>query len=102
MNLKKLCNLTNQLSKPAATETEKGESVSRLSQIQLFVIPWTVVHVAPLSMGFSRQESWSGYPFLSPGDLLNPEIDPWSAALQADFLPSKSPGTQVSKPKTQL
>ena len=45
-----------------------------------------------LSMGFSRQEYWSGLPFLSPGDLLNPGIKPWSPALQADSLPPEPPG----------
>ena len=43
-----------------------------------------------LSMGFSRQEYWSGLPFLSPGDLPDPEIEPWSPTLQADSLPSES------------
>ena len=46
---------------------------------------------APLSMGFSRQEYWSGMPFPSPGDLLNPGIEPGSPALQADSLPSEPP-----------
>ena len=48
--------------------------------------PWTVAHQAPLSMGFSRQEYWSGLPFPSPGDLPNPGIEPRSPALQADDL----------------
>ena len=43
---------------------------------------------APLSIGFSRQEYWSGLPFPSPGDLPNPGIEPRSPALQADSLPS--------------
>ena len=43
-------------------------------------------------MGFSRQESWSGLPFLSPGDLPDPGIEPGSPALQADALPSEPPG----------
>ena len=43
-------------------------------------------HQAPLSMGFSRREYWSGLPFPSPGDLSNPEIKPRSPALQADSL----------------
>ena len=47
---------------------------------------WTVAHQAPLSMGFSRYEYWSGLPFSSPGDLPNPEIEPRSPALQADSL----------------
>ena len=41
-----------------------------------FVTPWTVARQAPLSMGFSRQEYWSGLPFPSPGDLPNPGIKP--------------------------
>ena len=56
-----------------------------------FVTPWAVPCQAPLSMGFSRQEHWSGLPFPSPGDLPNPGIEPRSPALQADFLPSEPP-----------
>ena len=41
-----------------------------------FVTPWTVAHQAPLSMGFSRQEYWSGLPCTSPGDLPDPGIEP--------------------------
>ena len=48
------------------------------------VNPWTVAGQAPLSMGFSRKEYWSVLPFPSPGDLLNPGIEPGSPALQAD------------------
>ena len=47
--------------------------------------PWTVTHQAPLSMGFSRQEYWSGLSFPLPGDLPHPGIKPGSPALQADF-----------------
>ena len=50
---------------------------------------WSVVSQAPLSMGFSRQESWSGLPFPSPGDLPDPGIEPRSPALQADSLPTE-------------
>ena len=46
--------------------------LSCFSRVQLFAIPWTVVHQAPLSMGFSRQEYWSELPFPPPGDLPNP------------------------------
>ena len=49
--------------------------------------PWTVACQAPLSMGFSRQEYWTGLPFPSPGDLPDPGIEPGSPALQADSLP---------------
>ena len=54
--------------------------------------PWTVAYQAPLSMGFSRQQYWSGLPFLSPGDLPNSGIEPGSPALQADSLLSEPPG----------
>ena len=47
-----------------------------LSRVRLSVTPWTVAHQAPLSMGFPRQEYWSGLPFPSPGDLHNPGIKP--------------------------
>ena len=46
--------------------------------VQLFAIPWTVTPPVPLSMGFSRQEFWSGLPYPPPGDLPNPEIEPAS------------------------
>ena len=46
--------------------------------------PWTVAYQVPPSMGFSRQECWSGLPFPSPGDLPNPGIEPGSPALQVE------------------
>ena len=63
--------------------------VKSLSRVRLFVIPWTAAHQAPQSMGFSRQEYWSGLPFPSPGDLPNPGIKPGSPALEADALTSE-------------
>ena len=60
-----------------------------VAQSCLTLTPWTVAYEAPLSMGFSRQEYWSGLPFPSPGDLPDPGIKPGSPALQADTLPSK-------------
>ena len=62
------------------------------SAVSDFATPWTVSPQTPVSMEFSRQEYWSGLPFLSPGDLPNPEIKPWSLALQADSLASEPPG----------
>ena len=50
-------------------------AVSRSFGSDSFVTPWTVAHQPPLSMGFSRQEYWSGLPSPSPGDLPHPEID---------------------------
>ena len=51
-----------------------------LSRVRLFATPWTVAYQDPPSMGFSRQEYWSGLPFPSPGDLPDPGIEPWSPA----------------------
>ena len=66
--------------------------VKSLSRARLFATPWTVAYLAPLSMGFSRQEYWSGLSFPSPGDLPHPGIEPRSPALQADALTSEPPG----------
>ena len=60
--------------------------MTKLSLVRLFVTPWTVALQAPLSVGFPRQEYWSGLPFPSPGDLLDPGIEPRSPALQVDLL----------------
>ena len=69
--------------------------VSRFSHVRLFAIPWTVAHQASPSMGFSRQEYWSGLPFLSPGDLPDPGIEPRSPTLQADALTFEPPGKRT-------
>ena len=61
-------------------------------------LQWTVAYQAPPSMGFSRQECWSGLPFPSPGDLPDPGIEPRSPTLQADALLSEPRG----KPQNQL
>ena len=66
--------------------------VKSLSRVRLFVTPWTVAYQAPPSMGFSRQECWSGLPFPSPGDLPDPGIKLGFPTLQADALPSEPPG----------
>ena len=64
-----------------------------LSRVRLFAAPWTVAYQASPSMGFSRQEYWSGLPFPSPGDLPNPGIEPGSPVLEADALTSEPPGS---------
>ena len=69
-----------------------------LSHVQLFVTPWTVAHQPPLSMGFSRQEFWSELPFPSPGDLLNPRIEPaslGSPALADGFFTTEPPAKPI-------
>ena len=73
-----------------------------LDCVQLFEIPWTVARQAPLSMGSSRQEYWSGLPFPSPGDLPNPGTDPKSPEMQAYSLPSEPPGKPSDDGFSQL
>ena len=73
--------------------------LSHFGCVQLFVISWTVALQAPLSMGFSRQEQWSGLPFLSPWDLPAPGIEPRSPALQADSLLSELPREVIKRNK---
>ena len=68
--------------------------VKSLSRVRLFATLWIVARQGPPSMGFSRQEYWSGQPFPSPGDLPDPGIELWSPAVQADALTSEPPGTQ--------
>ena len=59
----------------------------RFNHVQLFVTLWTIAHKAPQSLGFARQEYWSGLPCPPPGDLPDPGIKPGSPALQEDSLP---------------
>ena len=61
-----------------------------LSRVQLFVTPWTVACQAPLSVGFSRQEYWSGLLFPLPEDLPNPGIELASPALAGRFFTTSS------------
>ena len=65
--------------------------VKSLSHVQLFATPWTVAHQAPPSMGFFRQEYWSGLPFSPAGDLQESGIKPMSPALAGGFLITESP-----------
>jgi len=67
-----------ELKNTAGFERKKVKSLSR---VHLFATQWTIAYQAPPSMGFSRQEYWSGLPFPSPEDLPNPGIEPGSPAL---------------------
>ena len=84
-------NLKTTVERVEAKKKEKSKRIS-LSRVQLFSIPWAVAYQAPQSMEFSRQEYWSGLPFLSPRDLSDPGIESISPALQADILLSEPPG----------
>ena len=78
--------------------------LSCFSHVRLFVTPWTVAHQAPLSMGFSRQEYWSGLPCPPPGDLLDPEIEPMSLTsppLAGGFFTIAPPGKPDLKAEDQ-
>ena len=66
-----------------------------LSRVCLFVTPWTVAHQVSPSMGFSRQEYWSGLPFPSPGDAPDPVIKPVSSTLAGGFLATVPPGKSL-------
>ena len=66
--------------------------LSCFSCVQLFRTPWTVACQASLSMGFFRQEYWTGLSCPPSGDLPNPGIEPTSPALQAVSLPTEPPG----------
>ena len=80
----------NNVNQPCESE------VKSLSRVRLFATPWTVAYHAPPSMGFSRQEYWSGLPFPSPGDLPNSGFEPGSPAFQAEALTSEPPGNPPS------
>ena len=67
--------------------------VLSLSHVQLLATPWTAAHWAPLSVGFSRQEYWSGWPFPSPGDLPDPGIEPASLGLEGRFSTTEHQGS---------
>ena len=69
--------------------------VKSLSHVRLFETPQTVAYQVLPSMGFSRQEYWSGLPFPSPEDLPHPGIEPRSPSLQTDALPSEPPGKPI-------
>ena len=71
--------------------------VKLLSRVRLFATPWTVAYQASLSVGFSRQEYWSGLSFPSPGDCPNSGIEPGSPTWQADTLPSEPPGKLATR-----
>ena len=72
-----------------------------LSRVPLSAAPWTVAHQAPLSMGFSRQESWSELPIPPPGDLSNAGIEPMSLASHAGrFFTAEPPGKPRRRQRT--
>ena len=71
-----------------------GKSESRKSShLVVSAIPWSAACQVPRSMGFPRREYWSGFPFPSPGDLLNPGMKLKSPAWQADSLPLSHQGS---------
>ena len=57
--------------------------LSHFSHVQPFMTPWTIAYQAPVSMGFSRQEYWSGFPCLPPGDLPDLGVEPTSLTTTA-------------------
>ena len=80
------CKQEGQVARASWCPAVESLCVCSVSGVQLFATPWTVAHQAPLSMGFSRQECWSGLPFTPPENVPDPGIEPMSPALQADSL----------------
>ena len=79
--------------KEAANEARALELLFSYSVVSYsFATPWTIAHQALLAMGFSRQEYWSGLPFLPPGDLPDPGTEPVCPALTGGFFMAESPG----------
>ena len=72
--------------------------LSHFSRVRLFATQQVGARQTPPSMGFSRQEYWSGLPFPSPGDLPDPGIELGSPALRADTLPSEPPREDLNQP----
>ena len=83
------------------SETEYVKSMLLINLVTkscpTLVTPLTVAHKAPLSIGFSRQEYWSGWPFPSPGNLPDAGIEPGSPALQADSLSTELQAPHINK-----
>ena len=82
-------------------QSRGGTCAQFFSRVWLFATLWTVAHQTPLSMGFSREEGWSGLPCSPPGDLPHPGMEPMSPApppaLQADSLPLSHQGGPSNK-----
>ena len=70
--------------------------------VNSFVTPWTVPHKAPLSMIFHKQQYWSWLPFLFPGDLPDPGMEPRSPALTGKFFTTEPPRKSIKKLKVVL
>ena len=86
------CHIHKTFQKWLLTRISLCDCVCVLSHVWLFATAWTVVHQAPLSMEFSRQEYWSGLPFPSPGNLPDPGIEPTSPALAGGFFTTELHG----------
>ena len=85
---------------PAVSKDFLYVRAQSLSYVRLFVTAWTVAHQPPLSMEFSRQEYWSWLPLPTPGDLVEPVIEPVSSgspALVAGFLTTEPPGKPIKR-----
>ena len=75
-----------------------------LGCVQLFVAPWTLARQTPLSVGFFRQEHWSGLPLPPPGGIPDLEMEPVSPSLAGRFFatePSEKPILSLKLPQTQ-
>ena len=92
---KPIKNWVEDLNHTSLQRRHESESVSGSDTPDSSVTPWTTAHQAPLSMGFTRQEYWSGVPFPSPGDLPSPGIELASPALHEYSLPAEPHSTSL-------
>ena len=77
------CCLWGRTESDTTEATQQQQQLCVLSHVPLFTTPWTAAHQAPLSMGFSRKECWSGLPCPPPGDLPDPGVKPASLVFPA-------------------
>ena len=85
------------LKKSKRVISKESYAMCMLSDVWLFAAPWTVACQVPESIEFSSQESWSGLPFHTPGNLPDPGIKPTSLALASRFITTKPPWKHISK-----
>ena len=88
---------TNKQNKTKTLISKRKKESPVFSHVWLFVTPWTIAYQAPLSMVFSRQESWSVLPYPSPGYLSDPGMEPGSPALSLPSATREAPSQWWSK-----
>ena len=103
MNGLSLCHIDKQMKSLRPCSGIQEPSCCLVTKLCLTLCdPWTVARQGPLSMGFPRQEYWSGLPFSSPGDLSGPGIEPVSSALAGRFFTPEPSGKHYTNPENHI